>query len=338
MRATTRLVGAVSCVLAIAGATAAFATPPGSNGRIAFTRYTGANPDSSASGSIWTVAADGTGERRVTRASRGIFDFQPDWTRDGSRIVFERETGSGSPSIWTVRPDGSELHELVVACPAGIPSTEIWEENSPAWSADGRRIAFGQAYGKLKHIRGDDWIEVGAVSVMDADGSNVHKLTQLRRPTSSEDGEPVWSPDGKRIAFARLNSTAKPVDGRAVFVINADGTGLRQVTPWRLKAGHHPDWSPDGTRILFRSPADEFDASNLWTVRPDGSGLKQLTHFGPSILTFSASFAPDGEWIVLSRSGRGGPPDLFAIRPNGSGLRQVTRTTVWDSAPDWGPR
>jgi Tol biopolymer transport system component len=173
---------------------------------------------------------------------------------------------------------------------------------------------------------------------MNADGGNVRQLTQLRRPTSSEDHDPVWSPDGKRIAFVRLNSTAKPVDRHAVFVINADGTDLHRVTPWRLDGGDHPDWSPDGRRILFRSQEPSFTGADLWTVRPDGSGLTQLTHFKSTVDVLSASYSPDGKWIVIARSGRGGLPDLFAIRPNGTGLRQITRTLKWDSAPDWGPR
>jgi TolB protein len=70
---------------------------------------------------------------------------------------------------------------------------------------------------------------------------------------------------------------------KSIFVIGADGRGLRQVTPWRLDAGDHPDWSPDGRRILFRAPEHFFAGSNLWTVRPDGTGLKQLTHFRSTI-------------------------------------------------------
>jgi TolB protein len=332
---TARVAVAALVLLAVIGATAALATPPGSNGRIAFTRYTGVTPDASASGSIYTVAANGRDERRVSRAPRGVYDFQPDWTRDGSRLVWERQFSDKPYEIWTAKADGSDARQIDPGCPEGL---DACDESGPAWSPDGKRIAFGRAYGKLKIIRGEEWIEVGALAVMNADGTNVRQLTQLRRPTSSEDGEPVWSPDGRRIAFQRWNSTARPVDGRAIFVVNADGSGLRQVTPWRMIAGDHPDWSPDGRRILFRSPADEFDASDLWTVRPDGTGLKRLTNFGPSILVLSASYSPDGKWIVLSRTGRGGPPDLFAIRPDGTGLRQITRSTVWDSAPDWGSR
>lgn len=255
-----------------------------------------------------------------------------------SWIVFERQYQDKPYEILSVKPDGSDLTQVDPGCPPGIPATQICEESSPAWSPDGKRIAFDHAYGKLKHIDGVEWIEVGAVAVMDADGSNVRQLTQLRRPTSSEDFQPVWSPDRKRIAFQRENSTAAPRGRRAIFVANAAGGGLRQLTPWRLDAGDHPDWSPDGRSILFRSPTFDFVRSNLYTVRPNGTGLKQLTHFASSVEVLSASYSPDGKWIAFSKTGRGGLPDLFVIRPDGTGLRQVTRTSAWDSAPDWGPR
>jgi Tol biopolymer transport system component len=73
-------------------------------------------------------------------------------------------------------------------------------------------------------------------------------------------------------------------------------------------------------------------------VRPNGSGLKQLTRFSAATEVLSASYSPDGRWVALSKTGRGGSPDLFAIRTDGTVLRQITRTAAWDSAPDWGPR
>ena len=189
-------------------------------------------------------------------------------------------------------------------------------------------------------IRGVQWIDVGAIAVMDADGSNRRQLTQLRRPTSSEDGEPVWSPDGRRIAFVRQNGIGRldRDNRRAVLVINADGSGLRRLTPWSLDAGDHPDWSPDGKLIVFRSYERGALQSRIYVVQADGSGLRQLTRFPRGTIVLSYSFSPDGQWITFVKSGRGGQPDIFAMRANGTGMRPITQTAVWDSAPDWGPR
>ena len=327
------VVTGLATIVAAWGVASALATPPGTNGHVAFTRYT---DSSRTTGAIFTLAPNGAGEQRVTRPPFGVVDFQPDWSPDGTRIVFERQFPDKPYEVWTVKPDGSDLRKVELECP--VPKDQICDSSSPAWSPDGKRIAFNQAYGKIKHIAGVEWIEVGALSVADADGSNVRQLTQLKRPTSSEDSQPVWSPSGRQIAFQRQNSTARPVNAHAIFVVNTDDSSLHRVTPWRLDAGDHPDWSPDGKRILFRAPEAEVAGSNLYTVRPDGRDLEQLTRFARATEVLSASYAPDGKWIVFSRTGRAGLPDLYVIRPNGTGLRQLTRTSAWDSAPDWGPK
>jgi Tol biopolymer transport system component len=105
-----------------------------------------------------------------------------------------------------------------------------------------------------------------------------------------------------------------------------------------MNAADHPDWSPDGRHILCRAPEESFAGWSLDVVRPDGTGLRRVTRFGPETEVLSASFSPDGRWIVFSRSGRNGRPDIFVIRRDGSGLRQFTRTSAWDGAPDWGQR
>lgn len=329
------LAGVAAAVLGIL-AVSASATPPGKNGQIAFSRFATVEGGESRHGSIYTIGVNGKGERRLTRSPAGASDFQPDWSADSSRIVFERQFEDKPYEIWSVKPDGSDLERIDIDCP--VPDDQICDVSSPAWSPDGTRIAFNQAYGKLKYIGGVEWIEVGALSVANADGSNVRQLTQLKRPTSSEDSQPVWSPNGRQIAFVRLNSTARPRDQQAIFVINADGTGVRQVTAWRLDAGDHPDWSPDGKWILFRSPESRgLAGSDLYRVHPDGSGLQRLTNTKPDVEMLSASYSPDDKSIVYSSTGRGGLPDLWVMRADGSKARQLTKTAKWDSAPDWGP-
>ena len=96
-------------------------------------------------------------------------------------------------------------------------------------------------------------------------------------------------------------------------------------------------FSPDGS-ILFRSfEGDDGEQSDYWSVRPDGSAMERLTHFKPGTLVLSASYSPDGEWIVYASDGEDDNADLYVMRADGSGGRPLVRTQPWDSAPDWSP-
>ena len=177
---------------------------------------------------------------------------------------------------------------------------------------------------------------------MNADGSNVHRVTQ---PTAgAEDSAPTWSPDGRRIAFQRAVENANGEAIRdAVFVMNSDGGGVRKATPWTLRAGQ-PDWSPNGKRILFYSnwggPQDI--SANLYTIGANGAGLKKLTHAsGGTVQHLSATYSPDGKWVLFSKkpgTGKDGNADIFVMRADGTHVRNVTRSDIWDSGADWGPR
>ena len=72
-------------------------------------------------------------------------------------------------------------------------------------------------------------------------------------------------------------------------------------------------------------------------MRPDGTGLKQLTHFKIGTLVLKASYSPDGDWIVYGSDYGNGKADLYVMRADGTGQRQLTHSEWWDSAPDWGP-
>ena len=123
---------------------------------------------------------------------------------------------------------------------------------------------------------------------------------------------------------------------------NANGTGRYSITSFPLKAGDHPDWSPDGTRILFSTA--RHGRGNLFTVRPEGTGLRQLTHFRGLTNVENGSFSPDGESIVFATVvGAVNPPgatldDVFVMSADGTDIRPVTRARNWDGSPDWGPR
>jgi TolB protein len=321
---------AATAVTAAVTLLAASAAPPGQNGQIVFRRWLDAHHKTSA---LFVINPDGTGERQLTRPLDGVADVQPDWSPDGSSVVFERDQARSR--LWTVAADGTEPFLLGPTCLDAPPKCE--DHMDPAWSPDGKTLAFWRAWGPVNQKLG--FIAHSEVFTIDDDGTHLRQLTHSSS-YADDDRAPAWSPDGKQLVFERLTSPqAEPPDARALFVINADGSGARQVTPWSLDGGDHPDWSPDGRWILFHSNPDNGATpvgGDLYLVHPDGTGLRQLTHFNPMAVALSASFSPDGKSIVYSSVGVGGQPDLYVMRVDGTDVRQLTRTRAWESQPDWG--
>lgn len=329
--AAAALVGAIAVSSGLAGspvfsaqrASGSAATSPGKNGGIAFRRWL---DSSQSTGAIFTVAANGKGAQQVTRPGPGVEDGSPDWSPDGSSIVFHR---TGNPySVYTVKPDGSELRRV----------TEPDQDGSGAsFLPDGKRVVYTRATGGEKVFPGGErWIEHSDIVVRDVSGENLTVLIHSA-PYEGDYNSPHFAPDGSRILYVRQNSPlTKPGSARAIFVARADGTVRRRLTPWSLDAGDDPDWSPDGRLILFHSHESGDEQGQLYVIRPDGKGVRQLTRFKEGTWIGSASFSPDGKSITFAKAGRGGAADVFVMRIDGSGIRPVTRTVLWDSAPDWG--
>ena len=208
---------------------------------------------------------------------------------------------------------------------------------TPAWSPNGKRIAFGGNLGALRNNR----VEYAEIFVMNADGSSARRLTNVtdgKKPFSIDIRGPAWSPDGKQLVFEVENfETADPPNRRALFVVDADGSNLRQLTPWSLNAGDNPDWSPDGRLILFRTvSSSNRHHGNLHTIRPDGTGLTKLTNYPAPKTVLSPTFSPDGKWIAFSRFTDGPYPAVYVMRANGTGVRRVTQSAAIYEL-DWGP-
>ncbi len=247
---------------------------------------------------IFVVGSDGDGLRRLTSA----WDDDPAWSPDGTQIAFTRVRNAVG-QIFAMRPDGSDVRKL---------TSGPFSNSHPSWSPDGRRIAFE------RDTSGRDGT-VG-IYVMDADGSRVRRLVSSRR----FDFFPDWSPDGTRIAFQR---------GLAeIFVVNADGSGLRRVASGEA---YRPVWSPDGTKLLFdglRVFRGE-PRTGIYAVSADG-GRRRLLREGFA----QAAWSPDGKRLAVFTVLAPDRGAIFVMDATGRGPARLIADGPFAENPDWEPR
>jgi tol-pal system beta propeller repeat protein TolB len=236
--------------------------------------------------------ADGTNRKQLTDFQATA--FYPSVSPDGN-IVYFSSRNSGGYEIYSISTDGGKANRLT----NGIGSLY-----APELSPNGEWILF------TKH--GDGlWL-------MRPDGENPHRLT------NRDDIDPTWSSDGSMIAFASSRSGA-----RQLFVMNADGTNIRQVTDLNDMGGRST-FSPDGTKLAFyRGP---FGDHNIYIINVDGTGLVRLTNEGDNL---GPSWSPDGNWIAFT-SFRDGNNEIYIIHPDGTGLTRLTNSPISDWQPRWG--
>jgi TolB protein len=276
--------------------------------KIAYTDWR--NPTSA----LYVMNADGTGATQLT-AGRGVSDSAPEWSPDGHAIAFLRQDHRSrvSVGIYRVNADGREERRLT-----------RYGVGQLAWSRDGRKVVFVTG-------RDGDF----ELFVVNADGTGEHRLTR----NDVRDNEPVWSPDGRKIAY---------VSDSQLNVMNANGTGQRRLTfnGGRIVA---PSWSPDGRRIVFerrlgwQDDADRYTCTGcgqalvfeVWVINADGSAPRRLTKKGGD--NSAPAWSPDRRKIAFV-SERDGNAEIYLMNPDGSGQRNLTRTRGWsEHSLTWSP-
>src|SRR3954447_25587569 len=191
MRRAIVLAGIALALTPVAGG-----TPPGANGRVAFLRLEAQNGPLTCG--LWVIASDRSRSKRVTRPTRGTVDGNPDWSPDGSRIVFTRQPSTGAYSIWTVRGSGASLRRVSPPCPPGdgIPRCAA-DDSWPVWSPDGKHLVFQRLTGAVRPsgatINNATAIYKDELVVTDVDGAHVHTVVWLG-PWRGDPQSPAWSP------------------------------------------------------------------------------------------------------------------------------------------------
>jgi Tol biopolymer transport system component len=265
--------------------------------------------------------------------------FCLNWSPDGARLLCHSE-GLANPAdagLYTVRSsDAGNLVRVSTSIPGG-------NDIGYGYSPDGSRILYTQFdsnnHGTLFSVAldGTDPIQLSPpeLSVID--------LGFFDRVGAD------WSPDGSQVAFAAFSPNGRFSSG--LFVVNADGTGLRQITPHGLGA-LSAQWSPNGSMIAFTSCSSlpgNCGIPQAWVVRPDGTGLRKVTRSrGSAFLT--PVWSPDSTKLLVTQltgvtprnfllqviiQGNNPPASIWTIGVDGSGLSKLADTAAL-SQLQWG--
>lgn len=212
-------------------------------------------------------------------------------------------------------------------------TSEFKSAEAPAWSPDGRKIAF--------HSNDEGHFDI---YVMDVASGKSQRLTT----DESNDRHPDWSPDGKTIAF--VSDRRKPNSAGDVYLMNADGSNIRRLTE-EIDGTAFPAWSPDGKQIAFsasHSPdttalirgtkpgKSGIGQSDIYIAGADGSRVRKLTD-GHAVALYPA-WSPDGKQLVFSSL----PKDtthwqLAIVNADGTNSRHLTWADGDNLCPNWSP-
>ena len=291
--------------------------PTGPPGPIVFQHLVGADVEDT---DVYSVNPDGSDARLLFRGGQ-----LGRWSPDGSELaIFCCDNGMVAHLLDAAT---GELREF----PPPDPTLETY--CGFAWSPDGERLAC-ETFGI------DDPARNGIYSIRTSDGGD------LTRITSNPGGDDIpgdYFPDGSQMVFVRFE------DEQAVglFVTNADGSGLRQLTPDGMlvdEDGFGGRWSPDGTQILTVARAEEGHHKAIWIVDANG-GEPELLAMTPACGgplsdpgthgCYSPSWSPDGSQIVFTRSDADGESEsIYLANADGTDVVQLTESE--DDHPVWG--
>jgi hypothetical protein len=289
-----------SCVVVCVVAVAVMAAPPvhatylGDNGKISFDVYTGPGPGYA----IWTMNPNGTDPELLIDSGASSA-----WSPDGSRLAY---SCNASENTCTAAADGTDIDVL--------PNLGLTPQQRPFWSPDSRRLIIDNVVGETHAgTSGSLW----RIDVADG-GDHIHMAYNAQSGS--------WSPNG-RIAYT--NFSTNPFDGwnRIATILATVPNSPTILTDTDLDSA--PDWSPDGTKIVF----DSFRDGNyeIYVMDSDGSNETRITTTAEQ--ETSPVWSPDGKKIAFR-----GDDDIWVMNADGTGATNLTNTPgVPEYSPAWQP-
>ncbi len=253
---------------------------------------------------VWAMDYDGQNQHAITHL--GTISISPRISPDNSRLAFASLGRDG----WAIRMYSFDLNRYV-AFPAGVAGGS---NQSPAWSADGSKVAFSSSRTGNPEI----WLS-------DAGGGNLHKLTAFKGPNVA----PTFNPrTGAQIAW---------VSGRTglpqIYTMDIDGSNVQRITDGGYAVS--PSWSPNGQLLAFSwnrkyGPGDP-GGDDIHVIDLASKDYLQITHESGS--NDFPSWAPDGRHIVFQRT-IGSHTEIWTMLADGTQQRQLTSTGN-NSMPNW---
>ncbi len=345
---THRLLFLGVCLLTIAGlaATAIGSPSAAPRGGDAGTRIVWSRIDAKQTRQqLVSARPDGKRLLELTHPAKHSNDIDAQISPDGTEVAFERDIGKNRTQLMLVDSDGHYERALDLGCsdPCAVDLT-------PTWFNDGSRLFFTRVVGPFDAPNHS--ARSAALQTMLPDGTDIQRFSDPGIDGTFEDYHAHYSPDGSYILFTRVRD--KPLD-LAAFRMNADGSDVRQLTPWGL-GGDLSDISPATSGptkdlVVFETygmGAPEGKSQNIATLPATCGSLSDcrkkihyLTDYdGGRSAAFNPAWSPNGRKIAYTKF-KGDDQnccvgDIYTMRADGTHRKAVSKSPLFEYRPDWG--